>query len=418
MRIAVIGGGAAGIMAAAAAHETDPQAEIFIVEKNDGLGKKVLISGGGRCNLTTGIRDIPKVLTKYPRGSKFLAKAMHKFSPEDVFAWFEAHGVPLKIENDMRVFPQSDDGHDVIAVFEKMFRAKSIHVLFKAQAKGIERLKDGFRIDFGDVRPPLLVDRVILTTGGQAYRQTGSTGDGYGFAVSLGHSLTPLAPSLSAFNVKEKWVAELAGVSFQKASISVVPTKAGTEKAEKAEGPFVFTHRGLSGPAVFALSALVAFHEFSAEKPLVLSIDFLPERKRQDLVENIRLHLGKYPKKSLANVLSVLVPKSLMSRLCRESGLDPEAPANSVGKKDVERLADGLKDLKLHVTARAAGDEFVTAGGIDLKEVDPSTMESKICPGLFLAGEILDIDGFTGGFNLQSAWATGHLAGMSSVDNS
>jgi hypothetical protein len=437
MKIAIIGGGAAGIMAAAAAHETDPQVEIFIIEKNDGLGKKVMISGGGRCNLTTGIRDIQKVLAKYPRGSKFLAKAMHKFSPEDVFDWFEAHGVPLKIEDDMRVFPKSDDGHDVLAVFEKMFHIKSIHVLFKAHAKGIERLTDGFKVDFGDTRPPLIVDRVILTTGGQAYRQTGSTGDGYGFAVSLGHSLTPLAPSLSAFHTREKWVADLAGVSFEKAAFAcrlesrisvrdklheaqpkdLYPQTGPSLRSGRQEvlGPFIFTHRGLSGPAVFALSALVAFEDFSAEKPLVITIDFLPDRKLQEVTENIRFHLAKYPKKSLSNVLGTLVPKSLAACLCVQLGLDPASPAGGCGKKDAENMAKILKGLALHLVARAAGDEFVTAGGVNLKEVDPSTMESKICPGLFLAGEILDIDGFTGGFNLQSAWATGRLAGQNAV---
>jgi hypothetical protein len=437
MKIAIIGGGAAGIMAAATAHEADPRAEIYLLEKNDGLGKKVLISGGGRCNLSTGIRDIQTVLKKYPRGSKFLAKAMHKFSPEDAFAWFEAHGVPLKIEDDMRVFPKSNDGHDVIAVFEKMFRAKSIQVLFKAQVKGIRRENGGFKIDFGDARAPLLVDRVILTTGGQANRQTGSTGDGYGFAVSLGHSLTPLAPSLNAFQTREKWVADLAGVSFERAAficrlesrISVRdklhgaqskdlnPQKGPSLRSGRQEviGPFIFTHRGLSGPAVFALSSLVAFEDFSAEKPLAISIDFLPDRKLQDVADNIGFHLAKYPKKSLANVLGTLVPKSLAACLCIQLGLDSAAPASGCGKKDAENMANMVKGLVLHVVARAAGDEFVTAGGISLKEVDPSTMESKICPGLYFAGEILDIDGFTGGFNLQSAWATGRLAGQSAV---
>jgi len=427
MRIAIIGGGAAGLMAAAAARETDPRAEIFLIEENDGLGKKVLISGGGRCNLTTGIRDVPKVLAKYPRGSKFLAKAMHKFTPEDAFNWFEAHGVPLKTEDDMRVFPKSNDGHDVLAAFSRIFQSKSIHIVLKAQVKGVKRLSNGFEIDFGDARPPLSVDRIILTTGGQAYRQTGSTGDGYGFAVSLGHSLTRLAPSLSAFQTRETWVADLAGVSFQKAVLSVVPVNTGARKGavdsrlrgnDRTEGPFIFTHRGLSGPAVFALSALVAFEDFSAERPLVLSIDFLPDRKMPDVAENIRYHLAKYPKKSLTNVLATPVPKSLAASLCVQLGLDPASAAGGYGKRVAEDLAKILKGLVLHVVARAAGDEFVTAGGIDLKEVDPSTMQSKVCPGLFLAGEILDIDGFTGGFNLQSAWATGRLAGASSANDS
>lgn len=430
MRIAIIGGGAAGLMAAAAAHETDPRAEIFLIEKNDGLGKKVLISGGGRCNLTTGIRDIKTVLSKYPRGAKFLTKAMHRLPPEAVMAWFEDHGVPLKVEADQRAFPVSNDGRDVVAALTGAIAAPVVKIKLKTHVAGVRKIGDGFGISLKNQDAPLLVDRVILTTGGQAYRQTGSTGDGYGFAVSLGHSLTPLAPSLSAFQTREKWVADLAGVSFQKALIScrlerseaeskdLYPQKNPSLRSGRQEilGPFIFTHRGLSGPAVFALSALVAFEDFSAEKPLPVSIDFLPDRKLQDVADNIRFHLAKYPKKSLANVLGTLVPKSLAACLCVQLGLDPASPASGCGKKDAENMAKIVKGLVLHVVARAAGDEFVTAGGVDLKEVDPSTMESKVCPGLFLAGEILDIDGFTGGFNLQSAWATGHLAGVSSAD--
>lgn len=407
MRIAIIGGGAAGLMAAAAVHETDPRAEVFLIEKNDGLGKKVLISGGGRCNLTTGIRDIRMVLTKYPRGAKFLTKAMHRFPPEVVAAWFEGHGVPLKVEADQRVFPVSNDGRDVVAALTAAFGGAAVKTMLKTQVMAVRKNRDGFAVSLKNQDAPLLVDRVVLTTGGQAYRQTGSTGDGYGFAVSLGHSLTPLAPSLSALATADKWVADLAGVSFKKALL-----RAGERKAE---GPFIFTHRGLSGPAVFALSSLVAFDDFSPAKPLAVSIDFFPDRKLADLSEMALFHLQKYPKKSLANVLGALVPKSFSAIVCGQCGLDAESPAAGCGKKCAENLAKCLKDFRLNVVGRSAGEEFVTAGGIDLKEVDPSTMQSKICPGLFLAGEILDIDGFTGGFNLQSAWATGRLAGQSAA---
>ncbi|MBI5654644.1 aminoacetone oxidase family FAD-binding enzyme [Candidatus Uhrbacteria bacterium] len=427
MKIAIIGGGAAGTMAAAAAHETDPQAEIIILEKNDGLGKKVIISGGGRCNLTTGIKDIKTVLTKYPRGGKFLTKAMHRFSPESVWAWFESHGVPLKVEKDLRVFPVSNDGKDVVGVFGKIFRDPKINVRFKVQVMGIKKEPDGFEILVKEGKP-FSVDKVILTTGGQAYRQTGSTGDGYAFAQSLGHSLTPLAPSLSALFTREKWVADLAGVSIERAGLACRPERSGAELKDLSKkgpsasserhsvvGPFIFTHKGISGPAVFALSSLIAFEPISSDDPLPVSIDFFPDRKLPEVLESVWFHLDKYPKKSLTNVIGALLPKSLAFRVCLSAGLDPESPASACNKKGAERLAQIMKGFMLHTISRSPGEEFVTAGGVDLKEVDPSTMESKICPGLYLAGEILDIDGFTGGFNLQSAWATGRLAGESAV---
>ncbi|MDQ7814754.1 MAG: NAD(P)/FAD-dependent oxidoreductase [Patescibacteria group bacterium] len=429
MKIAIIGGGAAGVMAAAAAYETDPSAEILILERNDLLGKKVLISGGGRCNLTTGLRDIRTVLSRYPRGDKFLTKAMHKFPPEAVYAWFESHGVPLKIEKDMRVFPMSNNGEDVMNVFKNLFKTAGVRVMLKKQVTEVRKTKDGFAISLKNQDSPLLVDKIILTTGGQAYRQTGSTGDGYTFAQSLGHAITALAPSLSALFTQEKWVADLAGVSVENAALHCHPERnevkskdlynqkgpSASSGRQAVQGPFIFTHKGISGPAVFALSSLVAFEQLTPTNPLTISIDFFPDRKLAEVLEGIWFHVTKYPKKSLGKVIGAMVLKSIAPRLCLAAGLNPDSIAADCSKKNAERLAQTMKGLVLHAVARAAGDEFVTAGGVDLKEVDPSTMQSKICPGLYLAGEILDIDGFTGGFNLQSAWATGRLAGESAV---
>ena len=203
MKVAIIGGGAAGLMAAAALTEMNPSADIWLIEKNNGLGKKVIISGGGRCNVTTGIRDIRTVLTKYPRGTKFLSKAMYAFSPEAVYNWFEAHGVPMKIEEDLRAFPQSNNGEDVVRAFEDLFGDSSVRIMLKAQVTHVEKDSAGYKITFKDGQAPMIVDNVVLTTGGQAYRHTGSTGDGYAFAMELGHTITPLAPSLNAFTTKE-----------------------------------------------------------------------------------------------------------------------------------------------------------------------------------------------------------------------
>lgn len=408
MNVGIIGGGAAGLMTAATLLDADPTARIFLIEKNDGLGKKVIISGGGRCNVTTGIHDVRTVLTKYPRGGKFLSSAMYGFPPEAVYAWFETAGVPLKREEDLRVFPQSDNGEDIVGVFQKRFQASRIQTLLKTNAIRIEKYGAHFNIFFKDQDAPLSVDRVVLTTGGQAYRHTGSTGDGYAFATALGHTLTPLAPSLNAFYVREKWTADVAGLSFQRARLTA---KRG--KKISIIGAFLFTHKGVTGPAVFALSSQVAFETYDVAQPLSIAIDLFPERTMDEIRHMLEQSMLANPKKSFANVLTMLMPKSLVDVLYHELTLPKDKRANEISKKDIIRCVTWLKGIPLNVIGRGAGDEFVTAGGINTKEVDPTTMESKICPGLYFAGEILDIDGYTGGFNLQASWATGHLAGVS-----
>ncbi len=410
MKIAVIGGGAAGLMAAAAARETDPSLDVFVIERNDGLGKKVIISGGGRCNVTTGIHDVKTVLTKYPRGGKFLAKAMHQFPPQSVYDWFESNGVPLKTQDDDRVFPQSDDGHDVVGAFERLFEENGIRVLLNAHVTRIEKHAGAFSIFFRDTEKPLVVDKVVLTTGGQAYRATGSTGDGYAFAISLGHAITALAPSLNSFGTREKWVADISGLSFPAATIT-----AKREGNPSFTGPFLFTHRGISGPAVFALSSIVAFERYDAVHPLDITIDLFPDASADELASRMKALIAEHPKKGIINVLAMLIPKSLAEILGHETRLSGLLHSAEIAHKDLLRCIAWLKGIPLHVIARGSGDEFVTAGGIDLKEVNPSTMESRICKGLFFAGEILDVDGFTGGFNLQASWTTGRLAGESAA---
>lgn len=409
MKIAIIGGGAAGLMAAAAIRERAPDTEAVLIEKNNGLGKKVIISGGGRCNVTTGERDIRTVLSKYPRGGKFLNSVMRRFPPEAVCAWFEAHGVPLKTEEDLRVFPRSDDGHDIVGAFERLFENSRVRILLNRHAVKIERQGHGYRISFKDGET-LEADRVILTTGGQAFRHTGSTGDGYAFAEALGHRITPLAPSLNSFLTRETWPKEVSGLSFEKARL-----RARFLKTYAFSGPFLFTHRGLSGPAVFALSSLVAFETYDAAKPMALSVDIFPDLSEDELLESLETDFRTHGKKTLGNVLDFMMSKTLAEILCRELGLDQARHAGEIPKKDARRIVAWLKAIPLHVVGRGAGDEFVTAGGVDLKDVDPITMASKISPGLFFAGEILDIDGFTGGFNLQASWAAGRAAGESAA---
>ncbi len=406
MRIAIIGGGAAGLMAAAAALEANPTLQVTLIDRNAELGKKVMISGGGRCNVTTGLRDIREVLKRYPRGGKFLNSAMRAFPPWTVRTWFEERGVPLKAEADLRVFPKSNDGRDIVGVFERLFAASKVSILLNRQVTTVTRQGTGFRLTFKD-GDTLDCDRLILTTGGQAFRHTGSTGDGYAFAEFLGHRITPLAPSLNAFYVREPWIRELAGYAVPKATIT-----AGERGEYEFTGPFLFTHRGVTGPAVFAVSSQCAYEKYGPERPMKILIDLRPDEKLEDLRDRIAASGRQNPKKALVNVLDFFMPKSLASLACRELKLDPQRHASEISDADYGRLAAWLKGLPLSVIGRDAGEEFVTAGGVDLAEVDQRTMESKLVPGLFFAGELLDIDGFTGGFNLQASWATGRAAGL------
>lgn len=411
MRVGIIGGGAAGMMCAATLQAADESAEIFLLDRNDGLGKKVIISGGGRCNVTTGIHDVQTVLSKYPRGAKFLMRAMLNFSPAAVYEWFEARGVPLKTQPDLRVFPQSDDGHDIVGVFERLFAEGKTKVMLKSSVLKVEKLGDEFAIHTKDQAAPLMVDKLVLTTGGQAYRQTGSTGDGYAFAMSLGHTITPLAPSLNAFFTKQGWPAKLSGLSFEKATIT-----AKRDRSPHFTGPFLFTHKGVSGPAVFALSSLVAFEKYDGTTPLEIVIDLFPDETREQLATRFEMLMADKLNKQFDNVLGLLVPKSLAEVIVDQLEISTTKRVNQVAKKDINRALDWLKAIPLSVIARGAGDEFVTAGGVSLTEIDPKTMQSKICPGLYFAGEIMDVDGFTGGFNLQASWAAGKLAGESLID--
>jgi len=407
MKVAIVGGGAAGMMCVATIleeHKND--VEVFLIEKNVLLGKKVIISGGGRCNVTTGIEDLKLVLSKYPRGSKFLQSAMHRFSPVQVRDWFENHGVPLKCEDDLRVFPVSNDGHDIVGVFEKIFRNSKIDLLFKHNMKNIVKEKNKFIISFKEQKD-LEVDKVVMALGGQAYRQTGSTGDGYSILEKLGHKITELAPSLNSFLTQEKWPKELSGLSFEKATIKVKG-----QKKYQFTGPFLFTHTGVSGPAVFALSSLIAFEKYDKQNPLGILIDVLLDLSLDNLFSELQNLREENLKKTFKNTLHNFLPKSLAEKVCENLGIDFNKKNVEMSKKDLRIVVEYVKAIPLTVIGRGAGDEFVTAGGVELSEVDPKTMKSKIVPGLYFGGEILNIDGFTGGFNLQASWATGRAVGL------
>ena len=404
--IGIIGGGAAGMMAAMTAKMANPDASVMLFDKNPGLGAKVIISGGGRCNVTTGYTDIEEMLKNYPRGGRFLKNAMYAFGPADVYEWFENQGVPLKTEKDMRVFPISDDGMHVVRVFERYFKENNVRVKCSTAIKKAEFMNNKFILT-DTSGENYEFDRLIITTGGQAYRHTGSTGDGYAFAEALGHSTTELGPSLNSFVLDRKW--DLAGVSHENVTMK---TTLKDGKKVNYSGPFVWTHKGISGPVVFAMSAFSTFETATREDPITLFVDFVPTLSFDELESHAFDYIRKNPKAAFYKVFHKFIPKSVIKSLLKMLGVDPEKPCNETAHATIRKTVEKLKNFPLTVVGRGQGSEFVTAGGVDTAEINPKTMESRICPGLYFAGEIMNVDGFTGGYNLQASWATGRMAGM------
>ncbi len=414
-KIAIIGGGAAGLMAAATLAESPAAAgaEIHLFEKNAYLGAKVIISGGGRCNITTGSaltnsrHDIEQLLSNYPRGAKFLMSAFFRCPPQSVMDWFESHGVRLKTEEDMRVFPKSDNGKDIVGALERTLKISDAQIHLNTNITSIEKIGDQFRLHTKTGHQD--VDAAVLTTGGNAYRHTGSTGDGYAFAKALGHTITELAPSLSSYMTIEKWPARISGVSIPKATLTL---KTPTQTYART-GAFLFTHKGVTGPAVFALSGMAAYDAPTNGNPLHLTINFCPDETYDELATRFQRLANTHGKKQLVNFLDIFLPKSLCEVFIDLAQAPSDLSTGQLTKELKTRILQLIHALPLTIINRTPGDEFVTAGGVPTSEINTNTMESKICPNLYFAGEILDVDGFTGGFNLQASWATGRLAGES-----
>lgn len=391
------------MMAGATISQLTPDHELILIEKNRILGRKVLISGGGRCNVTTGLTDIKEVLKKYPRGEQFLRTAMYNFPPQKVMEWFETRQAPLKIEKDNRVFPVSNNGSDIVNALENALG--NCLILLGTAVDDINKTNSKFELNLS-TREKVIVDKLIITTGGQAYRHTGSTGEGYAFAEKLGHSITDLNAGLSSFETLENWSHQIPGISFPKANLRIKG-----QPKNSFIGPFIFTHKGISGPAVFALSSIIAEQKITKTTPLEILIDLFPSQTQEQFITEVSSLLLTNPHKTIHNSISKHIPKSLTKIILGNLQIPAEKENNTISKKDLNRIITYLKDFPLTLTGRGQGDEFITVGGIPTKEIDPKTMESKICKNLFFAGEIINIDGYTGGYNLQAAWATGRLAG-------
>ena len=400
--VCVIGGGAAGMMAAITA--ANAGAETVLLERGDRLGAKLRITGKGRCNVTNDCSPA-EVLENVTGGAKFLNAAVRGFPPASVMDMFEQAGVPLKTERGNRVFPQSDRASDIAECLERMLREAGVRVV-KARATGVT-LTEGAVTAAETASGPVECAAAIVCTGGLSYPKTGSTGDGYAIARSVGHTIVPARASLVPLECGGEYCARMQGLSLKNVSISLTGSKSGKLFEELGEAQF--THFGMTGPLVLSASA----HMRDESERYVLHIDFKPGLDAEQLDARILRDFGKNLNREFKNSLDELAPRLLIPVLVERSGIPPETRVNSVTRAQRRRLVELMKDYTVDIISKRPVDEaVVTAGGVALGEVDPSTMRSKLVKGLYFAGEVLDLDAYTGGFNLQIAWSTGRLAGL------
>lgn len=402
-KIIVIGAGPAGMMAAGVAAGRGNR--VVLIEKNEKVGRKLAITGKGRCNITNAC-EVEELIANVPRNGKFLYSAIYGFTNQDVIAFFNQLGVPTKVERGGRVFPVSDKAYDVVDAMLRFLRQQKV--------KLIQAEVGALRVAGGAVRGVTLengdkmdADCVLVATGGKSYPKTGSTGDGFAFARQAGHTITELSPSLVPLVSPDAWVRDLLGLSLKNVAVSVCDGAGRQVFGEMGE--MLFTHFGFSGPVILSASA-----HMKQNTPYTLSIDLKPALDLQKLSDRILRDFEKFDKKHFQNALGDLLPQKLIPIVVSRCGIDPHKQACQISRKEREDLAFLLK----HFTARILGfrpieEAIVTSGGVKVSEVNPSTMESKKCSGLFFAGEVLDVNAYTGGFNLQIAFSTGHLAGES-----
>jgi predicted Rossmann fold flavoprotein len=401
MKVTVIGGGAAGLSAAYAARLNGHS--VTIIEKNSRMARKVLITGKGRCNLTNSC-DMSTLIDNIPRNGRFLYSAFSRYSPQDIMALFEAAGVPLKTERGNRVFPQSDRAVDIVDALAAMGTkgCRVIHgdadaLIADGQAVVGVRLADGRVIES---------DHTVVATGGCSYPLTGSTGDGYRLAQSVGHTVTPIRPSLIPIDSSDAWVVDLAGLSLKNVAINI--TKGGNTIYTDF-GEMLFTHTGVSGPMILSASA----HIDSCEG-CTLHIDLKPALTADELEARLMREFERQLNRDFKNSLSELLPRSMIEVFIARSGISPDKKVNQITKAERQVLVALLKDFAVTLSHfRPIEEAIITRGGVSVKELDPKTMRSKLLDGLSFAGEVIDVDAYTGGFNLQIAFATGLVAGDS-----
>lgn len=401
MDIAIIGGGAAGFMAAIVARRTNPASKVTIFERAQKVLAKVEITGGGRCNVTNSFAAITDMKQAYPRGHKLMKRLMKTFSHEDTYRWFEQHGVPLVTQEDECVFPKAQDSHAIINCLVRQANELGVTICCRHRLVNIHRMEDGrLKLEFENGAHRVF-HRTIITTGGSP------NGRGLQYLAQLGHDIEPPVPSLFTFNIKDRAFCDLMGTVVE----PVVTTIPGTKL--RAKGPLLVTHWGVSGPAVLKLSSYAARLLAENDYKVPLAISWTGELTRQEVEENLLKLQTANPRKQVAPLHPFGLPSRLWLYILSKLGIDAVKPWAEIGRKMLNRMIETLVNDQYTIAGKGAfREEFVTCGGVSLSSVNSKTLESKVCPNLFFAGEVLDIDAITGGFNLQAAWTTGVVAGQ------
>ena len=403
--VIVVGGGAAGMMAAVFAARNGQNVQLL--EKNEKLGKKLFITGKGRCNITNAA-DIEDLFTAVISNPKFLYSGFYSFTNQQVIDFFEELGVKTKIERGERVFPVSDHSSDVIAAFSRELKSLGVSVSLHTEVRELLCEQDkvcGVLLTNGK---KMKADAVIVATGGISYPSTGSTGDGYRFAKETGHRVTELLPSLVPMEVRQWYAKELQGLSLRNIEIRITD---GKKKLYEEFGEMLFTHYGVTGPVILSASSVVG--KTLRKKELTLHIDLKPALSEEQLDKRILREFDANHNKQYKNSIDSLFPAKLKPIMIELSEIEPEKKVNEITKEERQRLVHLIKDFTMTLTGlRSYNEAIITKGGVSVKEIDPGTMESKKMKGLYFAGEVLDLDAVTGGYNLQIAWSTGYLAGM------
>ena len=407
-KVIVVGGGAAGMMAAIAA--ADAGAKVTLLEKNEKLGKKLFITGKGRCNVTNA-GDMENLFANVMTNEKFLYSAFYTYDNQAVMDFLEKAGCPLKVERGDRVFPVSDHSSDVIAAFQRELRKRNVEIelntgvkeLIVEEDENVQHMK-GVVLLNGKRMP---ADRVIVATGGISYASTGSTGDGYRFAEQCGLKVTECKPSLVPFNIKESWCKEAMGVSLKNVSLRLV---CGKKELYNGFGEMLITHFGISGPLVLSASS---YYVSKAKGETKCYIDLKPALTMEQLDKRVLRDFEESKNKQFKNALNHLFPVKLIPVMIELSGINPDKKVNEITKEERKAFVELIKAVPLTIAGvRDFKEAIITKGGVSVKEMNPSTMESKKVRGLYFAGEVLDLDALTGGYNLQIAWSTGYLAGV------
>lgn len=382
--------------------------KVTLVEKNEKLGKKLFITGKGRCNITNA-GDSEDLFNSIVTNRKFMFSSFNGFSNYDTLGFFDELGLHIKIERGNRVFPESDHSSDVIGALNRELKRLSVDVRLNTEVKDIivnGGQATGVVVKCSGKESTIQADNVIVATGGNSYQSTGSTGDGYRFARKLGHSVTPIVPALVPFNVAEDWESDLQGLSLKNVSIVVLD---GKQEIYSDFGEMLFTHFGVSGPLILSASSFAARR--IKEHPLKLVIDLKPALSQEQLDERILRDFDEEKNKAFKNSLDKLLPKKMIPVIVRLSDIDGNKKVNEITKQERQKLVSLIKGLELTITGlRGFNEAIITQGGINVREINPTTMESKLVKNLFFAGEVLDVDALTGGFNLQIAWSTGYAA--------